>query len=89
MDAKSYNLLVGAVVAFVVVGILSAIGLDIMTNIQSGFTSGSAAYNATDEAINGVLKLTDYFPTIGIAIAAAVVIGVIMMFAYYAFKSRE
>lgn len=88
MDNRSYNLLVGAVLAFVVVGIMSAIGLDIMSNVQSGFTVNSAAYNATDDAISGITKLTDYFPTIGIAVAASIVIGVVMLFAYYV-RNRE
>jgi hypothetical protein len=71
------NDLSGKAVAFVIVGVVLSIGVTILTNLASGQTGAAAA--ATNNATAGLAQLANYLPTIGLVVAAAVVIGTLFM----------
>jgi hypothetical protein len=79
-----------AAAAFVVVGIVIATGLVVLGNYKTSLTTGSAEQNATSKAIEGIGKLADQLPTIGLALAAAIVIAIIFgAFAYIMYRKQE
>lgn len=78
---QGFDLLKGAAVAFVVIGITLTIGQDIMTQMGSNYAdNASYEYNATQDTQAGLAELSSWFETIGLVIAAAVVLGVVGMF---------
>ncbi len=61
---------------FVVAGISLGIGAEVLDNIKQ--TSTDAVANGTlDNTSLGMLELSSWMPTIGLVIAAAIIIGVI------------
>lgn len=70
--------LVGIGVAFVVVGIVLAFGLNIMADIKGDFTAGSLEANATADAQEGVAKITAKLPLIGTVVVAVLIIGLLI-----------
>lgn len=64
----------------VVAGIGIAYGLNVMEDVQADMTSGSAAYNATGDAITGVAKLPEKLPLIVTVIVAAIIIGILVRY---------
>ena len=76
--------LAGIAIIFVVVAIVIGIGADVLTNIQTGKTSGSTEYNASLYGLQGLEELASWLPTIAIVVVAAVVIGIIAL--YFAMK---
>ena len=72
------NVLSGVAVTLVVVGIVIALGLNIMTDTQEEFDENSEAWNATGEAIEGTAKLSSYLPLIGLVVASVVIIGLLI-----------
>lgn len=67
-------------IAFVFVAVVIGVGATVLTSIQSGQTSGSFAYNATNQGLNSVDELGSWLPTIALVVAAAIVIGVLSFF---------
>lgn len=66
-------------VTFVVVGIVLAFGLSILADVKADFTSQtSAEANATQSAIDGAGELASKLPLLGLVIAAAIIIGVLL-----------
>jgi cell division protein FtsX len=63
---------------FVITGIGVAFGLDVISSVSSGFTSGSYAANATDSAQQGINNITKKLPTIALVVVAAILIGVLI-----------
>lgn len=72
------NALSGVAVTLVVAAIVIALGLNILGETRDEFTANTSEYNATSDAIDGVAKLSDKLPLIGLAVAAVIVIGVII-----------
>jgi uncharacterized membrane protein YjgN (DUF898 family) len=84
------NVLSGVAITLVVVGIVIALGLNIMTDTQSEFVDESVgcnstyttgcghAYNATGDAVEGTAKLSSYLPLIGLVVASVVIIGLLI-----------
>lgn len=100
--------LVGVGVAFVVVGVVLAIGLSVLGDVKfdlgadscgartdgyttynetnelctngTGFTTvpSDTYYNATQSAVNGTGELASKLPLLGLVIAAAIIIGVLL-----------
>ena len=70
--------LVGLAIIVVVAGITVGYGLNILANIRTGFTANSLEANATLDAQTGLANLADNFPTIGLILAAAVIIGILV-----------
>ena len=64
-------------IVFVVAGIALGIGAQVLTNVRDTMTSGSREYLATQNATEGLSELASWMPTIGLVIAAAIIIGVI------------
>jgi len=71
----------------VVAGIVLSVGADILTQVQSGQTAASFAANASTNGLMGVDELASWQPTIGLVIAAAIVIGIVMT--AFAFKGES
>lgn len=70
--------LIGVGVAFVVVTLVLAFGLNITTDIQSDFVAGSTSYNATQDGIAGMAKLTEKLPLMATVIVAVLIIGLLI-----------
>jgi len=81
MDLKM--LLVNGIL-FVVLTILFSIGADIVTNVQTGQTAGSAAYNVSGYGLAGMLKMGNQMPTLAVVLISAAIIGTLIT--YFAFK---
>jgi len=73
-------------ITLVVVGVALAFGLQVMGDIKSDMTANSAEANATGDAITGVSKLTGKLPTIGLVVAAVIIVGLLV--SAFAFTKR-
>lgn len=78
---QGLGLLKGAAIAFVVVGITMTIGQDIMSDLSADYTDDTYASNATEDTQEGLAELSGWFDTIGLVLAAAVILGVVGFFA--------
>jgi len=67
------------VIAFVVIGVAGAVGLDIMGSVESNINNTEAQTGAQN-AIEGMNELLGFLPVIGLVVAAAVVIGLVSGF---------
>lgn len=67
------------VIAFVVIGVAGAVGLDIMSSVQNNINDTAASQGA-GQAIEGMNELLGFLPVIGLVVAAAVVIGLVSGF---------
>ena len=77
-------------VAFVVVGVVIGFGVSIVDDVRLEFVTNvagcnattratcGAAYNATVDTVDGVSELASKLPLLGLVIAAAVIIGVLL-----------
>ena len=65
-------------IAFVVVGIALAIGLTIMSGVSEDITDGNASA-AISDATSGMAALSGFLPTIGLVIAAVVVLSYVFL----------
>ena len=72
------NVLTSNAIALVVAGITLAIGLTIMSGIGDDITDGNAS-SAVNDAVSGIGKLSSFLPTIGLVIAAIVVLGYVFL----------
>ena len=64
-------------VAFVIVGVALGIGANITANVQSYQVTGSVAWAAAGNSTAGIGEVAEWLPTIGLIIAAAVIIGIL------------
>ena len=78
--AQGFDLLKLAAISFVIIGITLTIGQDIMSNLSSDYTADTYEANATVDTQAGLAEVSSWFETIGLVIAAAVVLGVVGMF---------
>jgi hypothetical protein len=72
------NNLLSVGLVLIVAGIVLAFGLQVTADIKSDMTTDSAEYNATGNVIDGVSKVTSKFPTIGLVVAAVIIIGLLI-----------
>ena len=63
-------------IIFVVAGIALGVGADVLSEIQSDVTTGIPSRSVAN-ASEGIEELSSWMPTIGLVIAAALVIGII------------
>lgn len=70
--------LVPVAIAFVVVGIVLSFGLNILSDVRADFTAGSLEANATTSAMTANANVADKLPLLGLVIAAAIIIGVLL-----------
>ena len=75
--------LIGVVIALVIVGMVSVIGLEVMEDSQDDLTANSAAYNASADAIEGIAKVPSKLPMIVTAIVGALIIGILLTYLYF------
>jgi len=67
-------------VAFVVVAIAISMGAEVLGEIQSGQTANSYERNATTDGLDALNELSSWLPTIALIVAAAVIIGIIVVY---------
>ena len=72
-------------IILLVIVVVAGLVLQFLSDQKADFTAGSAAANATTKMEEGVTKVTNKFPTIGLVIAAVVVIGLV----YAGFKMQR
>lgn len=77
----NFGLMQGAVLSFVIVGILAVVGLQIMGDVQSDLVADSAEYNASATAITGLSSLAGKLPLIATVIGAVVVLVFVFLIA--------
>ena len=75
----SLNEMSAYALAFAVVAVVLGVGATILSQIQTTQTENTVAYNATGYGITGVSTLADWLPIIAVIVAAAIVIGIIVM----------
>jgi len=76
-------LLVTAAIAFVIFGVTSSVGAQVINEVEAGLTErnvNSTAYNATINANQGIEELTSWADIIAIVIAASIVLGIVGLF---------
>lgn len=67
-------------ILFVVVAIALGLGAQVLGEIQDDQTANSYEYNASNNGLQAVDELSGWLPTIGLVVAAAVIIGVVITF---------
>lgn len=77
-QAMGMNLLVGAIVGLVLVGIIGAFGLQLLSETKADFDTNSVEANATQSAIEGVAKVPAKLPLIAGAIVVVVIIALLV-----------
>jgi len=70
----------------IVVGIGTAYGLNVMSDVKDDFTPNTVEANATEDAIEGVAKLPEKLPLIATVIVAAIIIGILVRYLFIQFK---
>ena len=78
--------LLGIGFTIIVLGIGIAYGLDVMEDINTDMTAGTAAQNATADAIEGVAKIPEKLPTIETVVVASVIIGILVTYLWGRFR---
>jgi len=63
-------------IIFVIAGIALGIGAQVLSQVQTGVSAGEPTY-AIQNATAGIGKLAVWMPTIGLVIAAALIIGIV------------
>jgi len=63
-------------IIFVVAGIALGIGADVLNDVQTSVTTGIPS-RAVANVSEGIAELAKWMPTIGLVIAAALIIGIV------------
>lgn len=74
--------LLPAVIAFVLIAIVGAVGALILVNFQTNIGTAGAnyiAYNAVGQGITGITTIMSYLPLIALVIVAAILIGIVLV----------
>lgn len=77
--AGSIDVLRAVAIVFVVTGLVIAFGLQVLGDVKSDMTAGTAEYNATDDTLTGVSKFSAKLPLIATVVVAVVIIGLLFM----------
>ncbi len=70
--------LAGIAITFVIVAVVLGVGGDVLDDINDDATANSIAANATNKGGAALNQISDWLPTLGLVVAAAVVIGVLV-----------
>lgn len=81
--AFNMEVLLGFGLTIVVLGIVYAVGLQILGETQDDMTAASAEYNATTDTIEAVAKVPTKLGLIVTVVVAAILIGILITFLYY------
>lgn len=77
------NNMVTVIITFVIIAVVSVLGLTLLGDQQADLTSGSAEYNATSDAIEGVSKFPEKLPMIaGVLVLVLIITILISAFAF-------
>ena len=79
MNKKGAIDLTELAIGIVVLGIVVSVGATILINVRDTSTSGTVAYNLSDDAATGIAEYGNWFKIIVIVGVAAVVLGLIFM----------
>ena len=60
--------------------IVLSIGAQIVGEVKGTQTANTAEYNVSDKGLEGMQKVGDWLPTIGLVVGAVIIIGVLFMF---------
>lgn len=74
-------------IALVIAGIVLTIGGDVMLDMRGQFSDSDTAYGVANYSLDGVIELSSWLPTIGLVIAAGIVIGIVI--AAFAFAKED
>jgi len=89
MENKKYNFqlqdLLPIAMIFVVTVIGIAFGLNIVSDVATDFTADSAEYNATQDGISAIAKLTEKLPLVATVVIAALLIGILVRYLFVKF----
>ncbi len=69
---------IGLAVAAVTIGLMATV----LSTIQSGQTTNSFAYNASQSGLSGLNTFSTYLPTVALVLVAALIIGIIVTYFY-------
>jgi len=75
----SVSRLQGYAIAFVVIGVVLSVGLNVLTGVK-GAMNDSTAEKGADNAIEGLNTFTEWLPLIALVVVAAIIIGLVSMF---------
>jgi len=75
---KGFTQYVPVILGFVVLAIITVLGLSVLSEMKGTFTENSTEYTATGNAITGLEKVTNFMPLIGIVVAIVIVLGIIL-----------
>lgn len=73
----------GTVVTLVVVGIVLGVGLQVLDDVGNSVGAGIGG-GAINNTSRGIAEIASWMPTVGLALAAAAVIGVVV-YSFYNF----
>lgn len=71
-------------IALVIAGIVFTIGGDILTQLSNSYAANDTAKYVANYSLDGTKELASWLPTIGLVIAAGIVIGIVI--ASFAFR---
>lgn len=74
------NMLVPVGILFVVASIALSLGADVVSNVEADQVAGQEAANISGFGLSGMQELASWLPTIGLVVAAAIIIGIVVRF---------
>ena len=77
----NFDLLQGAFISFVIIGVVAVVGLQVMGDVQNDLVAGSSEYNASANAIDGMSTLAGKLPIIATVIGLVVLLVFIFLIA--------
>lgn len=70
--------IIPVVIVLVVAGIVTSFGATILSDFQDDQTDDGYAYNATENALEGLDNLAGQFPNLALVVIAAIIVGVLL-----------
>lgn len=71
--------IIPVVIVLVVAGIVTSFGATILSDFQDDQTDDGYAYNATENALEGLDNLAGQFPNLALVVIAAIIVGVLLV----------
>lgn len=70
--------LAGAIIMFIILAIVAAVGLDIISDLQTSYGSTTAEYLALENATEGISNITERFGLLGTVLIFGMIIAVVI-----------
>jgi len=77
----NFDLLQGAFISFVVIGVVAVVGLQVMGDVATGLPAGSFEANASADVLTGMAGLASKIPIIATVIGLVVLLAFILLIA--------